>query len=194
MSDLKTVETTLSTLATLAPTVGAEYDAEQAAISAERDAEAAILDRAIEIARPALKAASNKIQTSWSSNDLVKSTYLPVAGICVDDDKPGAARNGRWVNGQDQTDGPYEGADLFLGADGVFYLLRYSGNWTLWQGRSSSWEADVTTRTTREVMDSWKLDEVLGYIAKAIEAQAGKRDSKAARERADKLAAILKLI
>jgi hypothetical protein len=40
-------------------------------------------------------------------------------------------------------------------------------------------------------MDTWRLDDCLAALATALTKQAGKRDAKAPRERAERLAALL---
>lgn len=187
------VNETLKKIQDTAPAVAAEYDEHQAAIAAERDAEAKVLETAIEAARPALRAISDRIRSSYyhtggrnGCNPVKRITYHAERGVLLCDD---------YTQPKDETGnrGSYEGSGLYLLTDGRLAVVARDGSWSQWQGEPHSYEQTLTVVTPREAMDEWKLDEALEALAEALEKQRGKRDSKAARERAERLAALATL-
>jgi hypothetical protein len=177
-----------------APRVASEYAAHEAAIAAERDVEAAILTQAIEAARPALRAIAQRIVTSertyWPTSATTASDeqYHDVRGVCVSDGVPGPLRDHPRANR-----GAYQGTDLFVLVDGSLLELAYSGQWSRWQGEGSSWETTARVLTPREAMDGYDLATVLGYLADKLARQARVAQTAKARDRAERLEAVVKL-
>ena len=189
------IEECVAKIQALAPTVGVEYDAQQAAISAERDAETAVLERAIELARPALRAISSRIQTGYRDNGGGRDGCHHVEGkewskerglVLVDDLDRGTHGDGN--------SGWYGGDRLYLLADGSLARSKRKGSWSRWQGVGEEWEAPLTRVSVRSAMDEYELADCLKVISEALQAQVGKRDAKAPQARAERLAALVALL
>lgn len=188
-------EATIAAIAEAAPAVAADHAALEAAAEAEDAAEAAVLEAAIAAARPALRAASGRITTGWrrwwpdnvttdEAATFDERRGFRIAGVPATEDHPRANR------------GRYVGKALYLLADGALLLVRYSGDWSRWQGESSEWTADVRDVTLREALAAFDLDACLEGIARAILKQAtgGKQARTAAiLARAERLRAIAAL-
>lgn len=185
--------TTIENIAALAAQVGGEYDEQQAAIVAERDAEAEVLAAAIDAARPALKAICSQVKVSHRSTNGRNGCH-PVHrygchaqdGLVLMDgyDQDGDSSSNR---------GSYSGDRLVLLVDGTLAVFERTGTWSHWQSEWSQWEATVRPIAVREAMDTYDLDPCLTAISEALAGQIGKRDAKAARERAERLAAMARL-
>lgn len=190
------MDQTVTTLDNLARRVATQHDAMAAAITDERHAAAEVLARAVEVARPALRAISSRVlqerRTFWptSVETATEETYHDVRGLRLAGDGP--ERDHPRAN-----DGAIEGEDLLLLDDGRFVRLTWSGSWTRWQGRSSESRSELEILTLAEVVAGWDLDEILAALAKALEAQLSGRaekTTKAATERAEKLRAVAALL
>jgi len=189
------MEESLKIIAELSPVV-AEVAAEAtAAVEAEQQAEAELLTRVVGLVKPALRALGTRPKvayyTWWVGTVRADEEYkfLPTRALYLaPDDKPGPARRG-------YNDGCYEGRDLFLGEDGLFYTLTYSGHWSNWQGSGSKWEAQMTRREPLWVVQKYELDGIINTVTRALQAQStAKRPTAAALARAERLNAVLKLI
>ena len=186
---------TLNAIEILAAEVASEHDAELAARRAEQEAEAAVLDAAVVAVKPALKALSGSIlQRSWASGQSTDkarhgATYHPEQGIRV---AGGPAEE----DAPRDTAGSYEGAALYLLTDGTFAVVRWTGEWSRWQGAGDTVEGELTVLQgdALEVFRAgWKLDEILASLSTALVKHASnKPPTKAMQERADRLAALAK--
>ena len=191
MSDLNP-----AALAALATQVGEQHDTMAEAFEEERAAEAALLEKIVDAVRPALKALSSRLKASertwWptSTETATARTDHPERGIKVDGDGP--VRDHPRAN-----DGAVSGQDLVLLEDGTFAVLDWSGNWTRWQGRTSAEESTLTRITTRDVVDTYNAENIAQNLVDRLEAQLTGRAAKttqAARDRAEKLQAVSRLL
>ncbi len=180
---------------TQAQTVATQSEAHQEAIAAERSAEAALLDRLIEVVRPALRALSSRILTRHDTtggangcNPVEIKEYHATRGLLVVDEY----RRNKDSSGNS---GSYSGYGVYLLADGTLARAKQSGTWSAWQGDwdRTSWE--LTPTTSGEVMKRDTIDEIVVALAEALEKQSGLDGAaKAAVLRTEKLTALLALM
>ena len=185
-----------ATLAELARQVAEQHDTMNEAFEEERAAEAALLEKIVDAVRPALKALSSRLKASertwWptSTETATERTDHPERGIKVDGDGP--VRDHPRAN-----DGAVSGQDLVLLEDGTFAVLDWSGNWTRWQGRTSSEESTLTRITARDVVENYDAENIAQTLVDRLEAQVkGKapKTTQAARDRAEKLRSVSTLL
>ena len=187
------ISDTLATIAHLAPTIGAEYDAQTNAIQAERQAEADLLARAIDLARPGLRACLTRRRIHESTRDTAtdheRTTYrsgppaLLLAGYAGP--REDAPRDSLGTYADDPS--------LWLLADGSLVSVEYAGSWSRWKGSGQEWTATLMPITIAVAVREWRLADILATIADALQRQAGKRDAAGPRDRAARLAAIATL-
>jgi hypothetical protein len=187
----------LATIEKLAPQV-AEQSAElESAIDAERSAEAAVLERAITLAKPALKAVCSRVVRK--DHDTSGRDGCHRVEIVEHFDRQGIALYTGIKRVRDETgnSGHYLGDKLVLWADGTLSRLEASGSWSLWQGSWDRLDYEERPVTPREAMDEYELSGLLESLAGSLRQQlTGKapEKAKAARARAEKLDAILELV
>jgi hypothetical protein len=186
----------LSELATKAAGVAEVASKHEAAINAERDAEALVLQTAIDAAKPALRAVCSRmlrVDKSTSGNNgcnpVEDQQYFEERGLVLVDD---------FDKGRDTTGnrGWLGGYRIVLLSDGTLAKVEREGSWSCWQGEWTGWEATLTPMTARDVMDREELDECLKAISTALDKQiSSKRDeaTKAALARAEQLRALATL-
>lgn len=190
--------TTLDKIQSLSATVAADHDALVAAVGEEREAAAALLDAVVAKARPALRALASRIvkldRTWWPDNAHQTSdeTHHDERGVRLVGDGP-EEDHPRANSGQ------IEGRDLYLLTDGTFAEVTWSGTWSRWQGAGSRRESDLARYpTSRAVVDDgWRVGEIVEALAVALERHArgeARATAKAARARAERLAALSKLL
>jgi len=176
------------------PDVAHEYDEHQAAIAKERDAETAVLERAIAAAKPALRALASRIRKrDYQTGG--RDGLHPVSEH-EDHDERGVVLIDRWGRRSDSTGnrGSFTGRRLYLLSDGQLAVVEREGSWSHWQGEAAEYETTLSILTPREAMDVWDLEEALEGLAAALAEQAGREKSTAAaKERAERLAALAKL-
>jgi len=160
--------TQLDQIAERAQKAAAEYDASQAAIAAERDAEAAVLERAIALTKPALRAVTSKLLQYYAStggqngcNPQKVRDYF---------DSPGLILVNKYYNDSDETGnrGTFCGDRLVLMLDGSLSVATREGTWSHWQGEWSSFQATLTPLTAREAVERYKLDDILRSLRDAF--------------------------
>jgi hypothetical protein len=182
----------------LAGQVTAQHAEQQAAYGAERAAEAAVLEAALAAARPALRALVGRIvreeRTVWHDNAYTSTErdYHEERGVLI------AGTMAEQAHPRD-TDGRYTGEALYLLDNGQLAQVEWGGNWTKWQGRGSTMtgELRVYESPLACVEDGWDAEEAVAGLAEALERQAAGRAperAKAARERAERLAAVARLL
>ena len=189
------MEESLKIIAELSPVVAEAAAEASAAMLAEQQAEAELLTRVVGLVKPALHALGTRPKVSyhtwWVDNVRADEEYKfsPVRALYLaPDDKPGPSRRGG-------NDGCYEGRDLFLGEDGLFYTFTYSGHWSNWQGSGSKWEANVYQREPLWVVQKYELDDIINAVTRALQAQStAKRPTAASLARTERLSALAKLI
>ena len=184
-------------IAATAPVVAAaraELDASHEDVLA---GETALLERVVELVRPALKAISSRVAVFGGekvNQFFYETEYAQWRGISLAQDKPGPKQK---LVGTINDSGPFEGWDLFLADDGTFRELEYTGRWTKWVDQDSTYRAVERVMTAREVADEYDVEPMLGRIARAIEQQCGdgmpKRTTKNV-ERAARLRAVVTLL
>ncbi len=181
---------------TLAPQAGAIHGQMVAAIDAERSAEAQVLARAIDLARPALRSVCSRlllgVSTQWHDNAYTQDTnaYSKTRTVRLAGDDGPSRDHPR------DTAGRYEGCSLHLCSDGILYEVTYVGHWSKWQGTGSAWQACLREVTPREAMDDWELSDCLAVLRDALQSVVqGKAPERAnaARARAERLAALCTL-
>jgi hypothetical protein len=185
-------------IAATAAQVAAQHGELESAIDAERYAEAAILERAIAAAKPALRAICSALRsrdttTGLADPDKQRREYETHAerGLRLDGDAKAEREQSR------ADSGTYGGSALYLLDDGTLAERTWSGRWTRWQGGTDETLSTLRPVTPREAMDSWDLDDCIESLRAALEGQlTGKSPerAKAARARAEKLTAVGKLI
>lgn len=171
-------------------------DAVAAAAANERSAEVDVLNRILEIVRPAVNRIGRRPRVSrrygggrngLSPHDT--STRSSVKLVCLSGDTWGPEEDHPRDN-----DGDFEGTDFGLAADGSIVRLTYSGTWSRWQGSVSEWSAAAECITTDTLLDDHDHD--LSSIVEALivqlerAAQARPIDG----TRASKLRAVLALL
>lgn len=189
------IESTVTRIETLATAAGAAYDASCEATAAETAAEAELLTRVIAAAKPGLRAISKRVKVSTSIAHTYaepECEYLPdVRAFCLSDRK--GARPGR-QQGPNDTRGSYGGADLLVTTDGRFLELDYSGEWSNWQGEGEAWKAEVREISALDVASDWTISHMIATLAEALESYKPEAQTAKSRERAERLAALAKLI
>lgn len=178
--------------------VGQNKAALDAAIDEERTAEAAVLAAAIEAARPAWNAISCRL-TKRQFNTSGRNGLHPAS-----ETEYHLARGCILINeyikdeGTSGDSGTFHGSLLVLTAAGQLAVLNRTGHWSNWQGASNEWTSEFSIyKDARAAMDDWELDEALTGLAAALTKQLGGRapdKAKAARERAERLSAIARLV
>lgn len=190
----------LSEIQSLAAKVAAQHEELTAANAAEESAQVQLLDAVVSAARPALRALSSQIKIRWHSwwigtthtND--ESEYAEVRGLVVDEEKADPSRG---QPTRDENRGTFGSYNLFLAADGRWLRVDYEGQWSRWQGEGTEWTATVSELDTAAVVEQFDVDVLVGRIADALKQQAeGKATerAKAARERAERVAAVTRLL
>lgn len=182
----------------LAQRVGQQHADMQAAFAEERAAEAAVLQAALAAARPALRALVGRIvreeRTVWHDNAYTSTErdYHEERGVLI------AGTMAEQAHPRD-TDGRYTGEALYLLDNGQLAQVEWGGNWTKWQGRGSTMtgELRVYESVLACIEDGWDAEEAVAGLVTALERQAsGKAPerAKAARERAERLASVARLM
>lgn len=196
MFDPKTFEETVSKVAT-------EDNEAGMARTAKTKAEGELLERVIEMAKPALKAVGTRPQIAYHISHHADVNYYGgvqteerYAARCVplSADKFGPEEDCPRAN-----EGRYEGRVFAVRDDGVLVQLTYSGDWSRWQGSSFGYTADVQEyrNALDAIQDGWaKVDEYIERLSKALEGAVGKRKSRTEtdRKRADKVTAVFNLL
>jgi hypothetical protein len=193
------IESSLTEIGKLAPVVAQNAAALDAAAAAETAAEAAILQRAIEIARPALRALCSRLRaehyTSSGQNGLhptERSSWHEGSYLCLTDAKFAPA-----TESSDGNVGRYVGCDYGVSRDGSYVCVTYSGRWSRWQGAGDTLVTTVESVTAEEMADASDVSEVLTRLADALRRSAeGGAPARAAKAlaRAAKLTAIAALV
>jgi hypothetical protein len=180
-----------------AQTVATQSEDLRSAIDIERTAEAEVLTAAIEAARPALRAICSKLvarDLTTGNGDVNRHReqveYHQERGVHLAGDSKAEEDQPR------DNSGAYEGYGLYLLVDGRLANRTWSGSWSRWQGSTTECVSVLEPVTAREAMDEWELSECLENLGKALQKQADGNASEraqAARERAEKLRAMLTL-
>lgn len=186
----------LSTLERLAPVVEAQHGALVAAIDEETTAEAALLEKVVDLVRPALKALSSRLLAServfWpdSVSTATEESYHEERGVRL-------AGSGPERDHPRANDGAIEGTDLVLLEDGTFARVDWSGSWTRWQGRTSHEESELTRLSLADVVAGWDVDDIAGALVGKLEGHVNGNAPKttaAAKARAETLRAVVALL
>lgn len=190
----------LSKIAALAPVVAASAAELEGAIDAETTAGAAVLERAIGIARPALRAICSRLRsehyTSGGRNGLhptEREEWHAGGYFCLTDDA-GFVPGERSSTGNE---GEYTGRDYAVNRDGAIVSVTYGGSWSRWQGSGTTLTTEIKPRTAAQAVRWYDLGDMLGRLATALQRHAdGAAPARAAqaRARAAKLAALVTLI
>jgi len=188
---------TLATLATTAATVATQHQEYQAALGTQQQAEAALLTRIIETVKPALRALASGIYRTWrctsgrnGCNPVEEKDYFEERGVCLVDD---------FDRDKDESGnrGTYGGSRLYLLSDGRLAEVDREGTWSCWQGEWDSEECTLAIVDAAHAVKTYELTDMIEVLtAKLNEQIKGVKPTrtKAARERADKLAALATLV
>jgi hypothetical protein len=188
---------TLASLATTAATVATEHEEYQGALSVQSEAEAALLERIVETVKPALRALACQIKSKDYStagrngcNPVHTYDTFPERGVCLvdgyDHDKDETGNRG--TNG---------GSRLYLLNDGRLAHVEREGTWSCWQGEPDTWEAELTIITAADAVKRYELAGIVEALnTKLVEQANGNKAkrTKAAKARAEKLAAVASLV
>jgi hypothetical protein len=188
---------TLTRLATTAATVAKDHEAFTAALSTQNQAEAALLVRIIDTVKPALRALACQIKKydfSTSGNNGCNpvhryDTFDEVGVMLVDDFSRDKDATGN--------EGTYGGSRLYLLSDGRLAEVDREGTWSCWQGAADTYTATLKTVDAAYAVRTYHLTDMIEAIntklAEQIKGSKAKR-TKAATERASKLAALTTLV
>ena len=188
---------TLATLATTAATVATEHQEYQAALATQNEAEAALLTKIIDTVKPALRALACQIKKydfSTSGNNGCNpvrryDTFDEVGVMLVDDFSRDKDATGN--------EGTYGGSRLYLLSDGRLAEVDREGTWSCWQGAADTYTATLKTVDAAYAVRTYHLTDMIEAIntklAEQIKGSKAKR-TKAATERASKLAALTTLV
>ena len=188
---------TLTRLATTAATVAKDHEAFTAALSTQNQAEAALLVRIIDTVKPALRALACQIKKydfSTSGNNGCNpvhryDTFDEVGVMLVDDFDREKDATGN--------EGTYGGSRLYLLSDGRLAEVDREGTWSCWQGAADTYTATLKTVDAAYAVRTYHLTDMIEAIntklAEQIKGSKAKR-TKAATERASKLAALTTLV
>lgn len=185
----KPIDSSPAALGRMAAQAAEEHTAHRAAIAAERRLECALLADVLAQVKVGLPAVSSWIPVHSGAH----GSSWPKQGVLV------AGTTARELPPLLEPEGKMGGKGLFLLEDGTFACATYHGEWARsgqLGGTTHDWVAEISPQTIEEVMDAWKLSDVLDGVRKAFAAQLGKRAkaTREAEERAEKLAALVKLV
>ena len=193
-----TPEEILSTqIAALVPTVASQAEAHEAAVQASHGAGAALLERVVQLVKPALRPLSTRpvvsSRTFWPDRiqTATEETRASWSGVLL------AGSTGPGEDFPNANQGTYEGQALYLLPDGTFRWLTFSGTWSRWQGVSSEWETTAADLSMAEVVHRYSLADLLAKLLEVLQQEAdGKRPERtaAATARAVKLQSIVALL
>lgn len=163
---------------------------------AQTAAEVALLDRLVEILRPALRAigtrqiATYRLAYRAQVGQYENTTRTPWRGVWV------AGESGAEEDHSDHNDGAYIGRATFLDEDGVWRTLTYQGTWSRWQGSTSAYDTREQTLTTAEVAKRTDVALIVERLIEAVEKAKGSRAKgmAAARQAAERARAALALL
>ena len=164
-------------LADLAARVAAQHREQSDAIADERQAAAGVLAQIVDAVRPALKALSSRLlkeeRTWWPDNaaPTTDKTYHAERGVILAGDGP--ERDHPRAN-----QGAIVGEALALLEDGTFARLDWSGNWSNWQGATSTEQSALTTMSALDVVGDYDLDAIAEALADRLDAQLAGRATK----------------
>jgi hypothetical protein len=188
---------TLTTLATTAATVATQHQEYKAALATQNEAEAALLTKIIDTVKPALRALACQIKSydfSTSGNNGCNpvhryDTFDEVGVMLVDDFDREKDATGN--------EGTYGGSRLYLLSDGRLAEVDREGTWSCWQGAADTYTATLKTVDAAYAVRTYHLTDMIEAIntklAEQIKGSKAKR-TKAATERASKLAALTTLV
>jgi len=185
-------------------TVAAEDNEADTARTEKRRAEAALLTRIIEMARPALFAIGTRPVIRYEvahhadvnygggvhSQKRAKERYIPLSSSNFEPDEDCPQAN----------EGRYEGRTLAVRAnDDELVCFTFSGSWSRWQGSSWGYEAEITKYWTAvdAIADGWTdVQEYIDQLSELLQAAVGKRkkSTEADLKRAEKLTALTSLL
>lgn len=202
---METEETKIQLASALGAEVAQQAEALESAITAEQQAEAAILARVLEsVGDRALTAIASRPKIAYEitghadvNRQREKTTHAAWRGVLLscEPKEAGPIED----NPRDNT-GQYVGSDLFLCVDDdgyAFVELRYSGFWSRWQGSAWEWSATEHEMTVAEVAEEYDLDvllvNLLAALRRYVTGNASKR-AEQARARTLKLEALLALL
>lgn len=134
-----------------------------------RAEEADLIRQVVARVRVALTAVSDQVQVGYcNSPDGKTEEFADWVGLRVDGKGP-VLKAGVW-----------QGRDLFLGADGCFHELHYTGST---KGVAiSHWAASVSTIEPSDVVETWNPSGILSAISEALAKEAGGRRIKRTAE------------
>jgi hypothetical protein len=188
---------TLATLATTAATVAKDHEAFTTALATQSQAEAALLGRIIETVKPALRALASRIFRTWRTtsgrngcNPVEEKDYFDERGVCLVD---------AFEREKDDTGnrGTYGGSRLYLLDDGRLAEVDRTGSWSQWQGEWNTEECTLEIVDVATAQRHYHLADIIEALNTKLEEQAKgskTKRTKAATERASKLAALTTLV
>jgi hypothetical protein len=189
----------INTITQLAPAVAAAHADFTDAQTQERAAEAALLQRVLELVKPALPALCSRMVAKYrlsgigTASHAESTIYMKTErSLCVGGDDRAVWGGYGHVNA-----GNIYGRGRLLLQDGTFAILKYDGHWSNWQGAGAEYETTLVPFTLDRVVRKWDVASVIERIAKALEAQHKGRlsqRSEDARGNAERLVALAKLI
>ena len=187
----------LTALATTAATVATQHEEYQAALGTQHEAEAALLERIIETVKPALHALACQIKSHDYStagrngcNPVHTYDTFTETGVCLVDD---------YDRSKDETGnrGTYGGTRLYLLSDGRLAEVEREGTWSCWQGEPESYTAELEVVDAAYAVARYELTDMIEVLTAKLDEQikgAKPTRTKAARSRAEKLAALATLV
>lgn len=168
-----------------------EITAEQEKVSLEeQEAAIMLLERVISVVRPALQTLSSRIQ-SGERGPYPNNIEAGYEKFYFDDQ--GLSIAGAWqYNASSQFRENIRGDELFLMTDGTLTKISYYA-----PKYSYCWLAIMDRKTTREVLNDYKLEEIIENLHRALDSHLNEKqenNTKHASERARKLRALRELL
>ena len=175
------IERRLAELGTLATEVAEATQAHEAAITAERAAEAALLERVIALVKPALPSLVSRLvahsyETSGRNgcNPVHRYAYHEPRGVVLVD---------AYDKEKDETGnrGALGGWRVVLLADGTLAKVEREGSFSHWQGEPDEWESTLTGLTVEEAVGLVDVEAVVEGLGEALRKQRASRPEATAR-------------
>jgi hypothetical protein len=195
--DTQELETTVSQLGPIVAQVVTEHTEYEGALATQQEAEAALLGRIIDMIKPALRALASGIVKTYGDtagqngcNPVSEREYFEERGVCLVN---------AYTSAKDSTGncGRWEGERLYLLSDGRLAETSRTGTWSRWQGDWDRYEATIKIVDAAYAVKDYELADIVEALTEKLNEQIkGQKTTrtKAARSRAEKLAALATLV
>jgi hypothetical protein len=195
--DTQELEATVTSLGPVVAQVVTEHTEYEGALAAQNEAEAALLTRIIETVKPALRALASGIVKTYGDtsgqngcNPVSEREYFAERGVCLVN---------AYTSTKDTTGnrGTWQGERLYLLSDGRLAEASRTGEWSCWQGEWDRYEATLKIVDAAYAVKDYELADIVESLTEKLNEQIkGQKTTrtKAARSRAERLAALATLV